>query len=200
MPRARVPLHARCMPGRVRGSLFVEYVRMLKARKDVDWRQRLPPEDLPYLAQRIEPEAWYPMATFERLGLEILELVADGDLEAVRAWGHITVRALGTLHGDLVVEGDPRESVMRFHVMRRTLFDFEAATILRLHDGEARLQIGYGMSPAAEEAASYQTLGFFEGLLDLAGATDVRGDFASRSWRGDDRTVIALGWKQPRAR
>ena len=124
------------MSWNVKGTLFVDYVRMLRATKGVFWPDHFEKEDVPYLTQRIEPDAWYPMAAFERLGLEILELVADGDLEAVRAWGHITVRALATLHGELVVEGDPRESVMRFHVMRRTLFDFEAATILRLHDGE----------------------------------------------------------------
>lgn len=30
----------------VRGPLFVDYVRMLRARKDVVWSNTLPPEDL----------------------------------------------------------------------------------------------------------------------------------------------------------
>jgi hypothetical protein len=188
------------MAGHVRGSLFAEYVRMLRARKGVDWPERLPPEDLPYLAARIDPDGWYPMATFERFGLQILELVADGDLDAVRAWGHMTVRALASRQPDLLVEGDPRESVMRFHVLRQSLFDFAAATILRLHDGEARLQVAFGMSPAAEEAASHQTLGFFEGLLELAGAEDVQADFASRRWAGDASTTLQLCWRPPSRR
>ena len=34
---------------RVKGILFVDYVRMLRAHKGVDWSARLPAEDVPYL-------------------------------------------------------------------------------------------------------------------------------------------------------
>ena len=75
------------MTRRVRGSFFVEYVRMLRRRKDVDWSEVLTPEDLPCLEQRIEADAWYPMESFERLGLAILSKLdgavrkyADGKL------------------------------------------------------------------------------------------------------------------------
>jgi len=185
------------MAPQVRGSLFLDYVRMLKTRRELEWSPRLPPEDLPYLAERIDPDGWYPMATFERLGLLILELVAGGDLEAVRVWGQITVRTLAARHADVLVANDPRESLMRFHVLRRSLFDFEAATIARLHDTEARILIAYGMSPAAEEAASYQAMGFFEGLVDLAGGREVAAHFAERSWRGAGSTTLVLKWKPP---
>jgi hypothetical protein len=50
---------------RVKGSLFVDCVRMLRSRADVDWSKHLQPVDLGYLVQRIDREAWYPMATFE---------------------------------------------------------------------------------------------------------------------------------------
>jgi hypothetical protein len=183
------------MTRHVQGSLFLDYVRMLKARKDVRWSNHLAPEDLPYLEQRIELGGWYPMATFERLGLAILELIADGDLEAVRVWGQITVRTLADRQPGSLVEGDPRESLMRFHVVRKTLFDFEAVTVVGLSDGEVRLQIAYHMSPAAEEAASYQTMGFFEGLLELARGRDVKARFAERSWRGDDSTTLVVTWR-----
>jgi uncharacterized protein (TIGR02265 family) len=184
----------------VKGSLFLDYVRMLKARKGVDWSTYLAPEDLPYLDARIDPAGWYPMATFERLGLAILETIAAGDLEGVRAWGQISVRPLASLHGDLLVGDDPRESLMRFHVVRRALFDFEAVKVQALSDTEARLEITYGMAPAAEEAAAYQTMGFFEGMLELAGGRNVDARFAQRSWAGDARTVLVVRWAPPARR
>src|SRR5690242_12396678 len=107
----------------VKGSLFLDYARMLKARKDFDWSPYLTPEDLAFMGQRIDIAGWYPMATFERFGLAILQMIADGDLQAVRVWGQVTASTLATLHRDLVVKGDPRESLMRFHVLRRSLFD-----------------------------------------------------------------------------
>ena len=42
----------------VRGSFFVEYVRMIRRRKDVEWMRTLRVEDLALVQQRITPEAW----------------------------------------------------------------------------------------------------------------------------------------------
>ena len=64
----------------VKGTLFVDYVRMLRAKKGVDWSRWLAPHDLEMLRTQIEPEAWYPMSTFERMGLAILAEVAQGNL------------------------------------------------------------------------------------------------------------------------
>jgi hypothetical protein len=66
------------MPRHVKGVLFADYVRMLRAHRDRPWTQYLQPEDLPYLDQRIDPGQWYPMETFERLGIAIMHAVADG--------------------------------------------------------------------------------------------------------------------------
>ncbi len=50
------------------------------------------------------------------------------------------------------------------------------------------------MGPMAEEAASYQTMGFFERLLTVAGAQAVVTEFTQRSWAGDERTLLELSW------
>jgi hypothetical protein len=181
----------------VKGSLFRDYARMLKARKGFDWSPYLPPDDLAYLDRIIDEAGWYPMATFERFGLAILKMIADDDLEAVRLWGQSTARTLATQHRGLVVEDAPRESLMRFHVLRRTFFDFEAAAVLSLQDDEVRVQLAYAMSPVAEEAASYQTMGFFEGLVELAGGGQVTARFNAQSWRGGATTTLVLGWVLP---
>src|SRR6185436_14336279 len=52
----------------VRGVLLVDYVRMLRSQKSVDWSRHLEPQDLQYLETHIDPAGWYPMATFERMG------------------------------------------------------------------------------------------------------------------------------------
>jgi hypothetical protein len=86
---------------------------------------------------------------------------------------------------------------MRFDVLRQTLFDFDAASIARIHDTEVRVRIAYGMSATAEEAACHQAMGFFEGLVQLAGGRDVQSRFESGSWRGDDHTVLVVKWSPP---
>jgi hypothetical protein len=181
---------------RVKGTLFVDYVRMLRSRADVDWSQRLAPVDLGYLVQRIDKEGWYPMETFERMGVAILAELAQGSLEAVRMFGRASIDWLCQSHGNLIARGDPRDTIMRFHVLRRSFFDYPALDIVAVSDGEASVLVSYGMGPVAEEAASWQTLGFFERLLEVAEAREVQAWFGSQSWKDDLVTTIELRWEQ----
>ncbi len=171
---------------------------MIRAHKQQDWAADLATEDLPWLEGHIAHDAWYPMATFERLGNAILRRIAHGNLDLVRMWGRFQVDQLRILHPALLAEGDPIETLTRFRVLRATFFDFEALEIPMLHDGQADIVIRYGMGPMAEEAASVQTQGFFERLLELAAATAVTARFTETSWTGDPRTLLQLRWDQGR--
>jgi hypothetical protein len=179
----------------VKGVLFADYVRMLRRHRGVDWGEHLETEDLPYLAMVIEPDRWYPMATFERLGNAILRFIANGDLLAVRMWGRYSVDQLRVTQPSLVEAGDPVETLNRFRVLRSTYFDFDALDVRMLHDGAAEISIAYHMGMPAEEAAALQTMGFFERQLELAGARDLEADFRQRSWAGDPETLLVITWK-----
>jgi hypothetical protein len=178
----------------VRGVLFLDYVRMLKAHKGVEWDAILSAEDAGYLHRQIDPTAWYPMETFERMGNAILKFVAGDKMLPVQLWGRYSAAQLRAAHPMLLAPNDPVESLTRFRVMRETFFDFEALQVLMLHEGEAHIAIHYYMGTPAEEAASYQTMGFFEGLLEIAGAKDVRATFKATSWQGAPRTLLDLRW------
>jgi hypothetical protein len=158
----------------VKGTLFVDYVRMLRGHKSASYAKYLIDEDKSFLVQRI----------------------AHGDLETVRAFGRMSIDWLCQQHPGLLASGDPRDTVMRFQVLRSSFFDYGALEISSVSDGEASLHVGYGMGDRAEEAASWQTLGFFERLLEVAGAKDVRAWFSKRTWVGDPGTVIQLRWTQ----
>lgn len=181
----------------VRGVLFLDYVRMLKAHKGVEWDAILSAEDVAYLDAPIDITGWYPMPTFERMGNAILRFVAGDKLLPVQLWGRFSAAQLRAAHPMLLAPNDPVESLTRFRVMRETFFDFEALQVLMLHDGEAQIAITYHMGMPAEEAASYQTMGFFEGLLELAGAKDIRASFRAKSWEGAQRTILDLHWTSP---
>lgn len=178
----------------VKGVLFVDYVRMVRGHKGVDWSRHLTAGDLAYLTKRIEPEGWYPMETFERMGIAILLEVAGRNMSLVRQWGRMSVDWLHLEQQSLLVTGDVRETLMRFRVLRQSFFDYAALEIDELTDEEATIDIRYGMAPLAEEAASEQTLGFFEHLVEVAGGLEVSASFASRSWAGDAATKIKLSW------
>lgn len=167
---------------------------MLRRTKNVDWSTVFEPEDLSYLVQRVEPDAWYPMATFERFGVAILTHVEGATLDAVRLWGRFSVNEFVTAHPELIAPNHPVESLMRLKVLRATLFDFPAFTVPMLGEGNAYVDIHYQMGPRAEEAACLQTMGFCEGVLSLAGATKVQASFATCSWHGASNTRVELTW------
>ena len=181
----------------VRGVLFVDYVRMLRATKVPALAQHLGDEELAYLTQPIEKDAWYPMAVFEKLGCAILSLVAQGQMFPVRLWGRYSATQLHKQYPALLSPNDPVETLNRFRVLRETFFDFSALGVPLLHDDAAQISISYHMGNPAEEAASYQTMGFFEGLLELAGAKDINADFRTKRWAGAPQTLLVLSWQLP---
>jgi len=182
----------------VRGVLFVDYVRMLRSQKAIDWAHHLPSDDLRFLHIQIEPHAWYPMSAFERMGNAILATVTRGELFPVQLWGRYCAAQLRAANPMLLEPGNPPETLARFRVLRETFFNFHALEVPLLHDDEIHIVVRYHMGMPAEEAASYQTLGVFEGLLELAGGKDVRSAFVEKSWAGGDRTLLALRWTPPR--
>lgn len=177
--------------------MFVDYVRMLRSQKNVDWSRHLAPDDLPYLQAHIDPMSWYPMGCFERMGNAILNTVTRGELFPVQLWGRYSAAQLRAANPMLLAPNDPPETLSRFRVLRETFFDFNALDVPMLHDDEANIVLRYYMGMPAEEAAAYQTMGFFEGLLELAGAKDVRAAFHEESWKGDSRTMLVLRWRPP---
>jgi len=181
----------------VRGVLFADYVRMMRGHKDVDWSKHVPREDLFYLRNKVNHDEWYPMETFERFGNAILAEVAGNDVEAVRHWGQFSVDQLRAANPTLVAPDDPAETMMRFRIQRATYFDFDALEIVALAPGRAEIVIHYYMGKKAEEAAAYQTMGFFERLLEIAGATSVHPRFMYCSWDGDPRTLLVIDWHEP---
>ncbi len=186
------------MDRHVKGVLFVDYVRMIRGNKNVDWSRHLDRDDIALVHARIEPDGWYPMSTFERMGNAILREVADGSVSAVRMWGRLSAAPLHASQPLLVADGDPVETVNRFRVLRSTYFDFEALDVISLIDGHSEVTINYFMGDSAEQAASFQTMGFFEGILEAAGARDIDARFVERAWEGNAATRLELRWRTPR--
>jgi hypothetical protein len=182
------------MMRRVRGILFVDYVRMLRGYPNVDWSKYLLPEDIDLMRSRIDLEAWYSMETFERFGVAILAEVGNWQLEAVRMWGRFQLDSVLAVYSTLLAPGDPRETMMRFQTLRRTFFDYDALNVVEVHDGSAAVTIAFGMGRIAEEAAAYQALGFFERLIESARGRSVGARFRSKSWKGASITRVELAW------
>lgn len=183
------------MARHVKGSLFLDYVRMIKSLKGVDWSAYLTPDDLAYLDKRILTSQWYPMETFERMGVGILKEAARGNMDSVRLWGRMSVDALVTIYKVMVTDGDPADSLKKFSVLRANLFDYEVTEIIPRDDGGVRMKLNFRMGPPAEEAATQQMIGSMERILELSGAKNVKSKIRAKAWRGDPDTLIDISWE-----
>lgn len=184
------------MDRKVKGSFFMDYVRMIRSHKDVDWRQYLLPQDLAFLDQKISAAEWYPMDTFERMGIGIFREISNNNLLGVKLWGRMSVDAMSKLYPESISAGDPRESLIRYQVARNGLFNFDPVHFLTSYKTYAKLEIAYHMSPLAEEAATWQTLGYFERLLELSGASNLQHRFSRKLWEGAATTILEFDWSQ----
>ena len=179
----------------VKGALFLDYVRMVKKRKDVNWGQYLTPEDNKILEQLILPSAWYPLETYQRLGAAVLHEIAKGKVELVRQWGRISMEELTKVYANLVCAGNPLRSLEIFQLLRTRFFDSEVLEVTPVGDNGARIKVDATFAGEAEEAYAYQMLGSFERLLELSGAKNIKYRFSQASRKGDPNTVIEIKWE-----
>lgn len=161
-----------------------------------EWQTRLPKAAATVVATKIAPDEWYSMEAFEQLGLCLLRFVVGGEHDAIRLWGRYQVQGVLEYLPDLKNPNDPRDSVMRFGAFLSSLFDFPAVVVDGVDDEEALITVDYGMSADAEEAATWQTVGFFEELVTASGGREATGRLQSRSWLpGEPRTTFVLTWR-----
>src|SRR6187549_3763343 len=99
----------------VRGVLFLDYVKMVRSFKGPTIATYLDEEARRHMAMTIDPNAWYPMTVFEKLGCAILATVARGELFPVQLWGRYSAQQLHKAYPSLLDAGHPVETLRRFH-------------------------------------------------------------------------------------
>lgn len=180
----------------VKGSLFRDYVRMIKKHKHIDWSRHLPPSDMEYINHGIVTVVeWYPYDTFRNMGEAIFKELAHGDPEAARLWGRNTMDSLAGLYrNNLVVSGDQFRTLKKFIDMQGYFFDFGGFYLSVLGEDHIEIKIDKAFGSRGVQGYNFQMLGSFQRLLELSGATDVKAKFLKKAWEGAPNSVIELRW------
>jgi CheY-like chemotaxis protein len=181
----------------VRGILFIDYVRMLRRYGASDRaRASLPPDEAFYLSTRLDPEAWYPMEAFQRLGLALLAEVVGPELRVIRLWGRSQVATLVGFLPELGSAPGPGEAVTLLSTFVQGLFDFPCVVVERVEREQAEVRLDFGMGGPAEAAARLQAQGVFEELVTSTGgrsvASTLTGPQLSLRWRLQRITAAGL--------
>ena len=182
---------------KVKGSLLVDYARMIKANKDKDWNRYLKPEDWEILNQRILPSFWYSFETFQRCGLAAFHLIAGDNLDLVRQWGKISTELLVKGPYKMLEQAsDPYSALERFNILRGQLFNFDIFTLELKKIGEKGIKIRAQTSPNEEGNDTYiaQKFGSTERLVELTGGKNPKIVVITRPKRGAPLLEFDVTW------
>ncbi|HUT54556.1 MAG TPA: hypothetical protein VM658_14295 [bacterium] len=127
---------------RIKGSVVLDMVKVIRAFKDLPWDRYLKPEDFEIVKTMVIPTAWYPIETYQRMGLAVYKLVAKESEDVVRKFGQAAMKEL--LEGPyrpFLVKNDPFEAVAKFFELRKSLFTFSKMAIEKTGDKSLRARI-----------------------------------------------------------
>lgn len=98
----------------VKGTIFSEYIRMIKMAPDLEWSRYLTEEDLALANEVILASSWYPLETYKRLGVAVFKLMAKQDLKAAWLWGRASLDEQIRTYKNIVQPNDPLGSIRKF--------------------------------------------------------------------------------------
>jgi hypothetical protein len=178
---------------RVKGSLFVEFVKTIRANKTGIFDRYLTQEDREIISQRILSNIWYPYETFKHCLTAVCEVIAKNDLEVVKEWGRLYGQAImTTLYVSILKQGNPLSYINHIGLLVRNFFDFGRVEIVIESETRAVYKI-FDFDP--EYAPVHYLLnGWIERTTEICGAKKLKCETISKSWAGDDCTSIRFSW------
>ncbi len=180
-------------PSRVKGALVSAAIEAIGAADLARVLARLDGELAAPLRRVILPMAWLPLAAYvELLRAAERELGADGSL-AVRVGRATADRELTTTHRLFMQSATPQLAVERIPLLFRAYHAPGSAVVDHGMAGSTKVETE-GLSPDTLVHALAMS-GFYQRLLELTGARDVRASVLACRERGDEATVTALRWR-----
>ena len=179
---------------RVKGSIFIDFVKTIKASKNPAYEKYLTAEDKQLLSQRLLPSAWYPFETFKHALEGIFEVLAKKNLDTVRGWGRVYGEAIiSGFYTGIIRDGRPLESLQKYPTYLKNMLDFGSMEVKESGTNEALVTIR-NFDPAFVPFF-YIMFGWLERSLEMCGAKDVKSELISATWQGAPETQVKFVWK-----
>jgi len=110
---------------KVKGTVIVDLVRIIRSQKDIDWSKYLEPEDFEIVKSLIVPGKWYPGDSFWRISWAVTKEIGKVQIDNIFFFGRLTAKSFVRVYKQLLVEGDPSASLENSVRFRQAFYDFE---------------------------------------------------------------------------
>ncbi len=182
------------MDRKVKGTIFSEYVRMIKANKHLEWDRYLGEDEWKLVNEMILPSNWYPVESYKRMGLAVFKLLAKDDINVAWTWGRLSLEGLTKVYKNLVVANDPFESMKKFAMIQRNLASFDLIRLEKVDQNTLHIELQVFFGEEADKAYAYQMGGMLERTAELSAPSKAEVNFIKKSWEGDNNTVFEMKW------
>jgi hypothetical protein len=180
----------------VKGTMLVDYVRLIRAQKETAWEKYLTKEDLEIVKGRIFPAGWYPYKTFQRCGLAVLREIANNDLGIVRQWGRVTMKNLiEKTYPQIKRCNNIFDAFQSLQAIRNRFFNFVAPFYEKAGPKSVRIILEGAPNEEGVKPFCYQVVGNYDYLIEEYGGKNVQVVWEKKTWEGDDSTSFVLTWE-----
>jgi hypothetical protein len=184
------------MERKLKGSVALDMVKVVRAFPDQPWDRFLLPEDMEIVNSMIIPAEWYPIEFFQRVGLAVYKLVAKGNDEVVAQFARRAMKELYEgPYRPFLAQGDPFAATEKFLDLRRGLFNFSKMEMERT--GEESLRVRISEFGTLEEGLDVFMLVLgvhFQELIKYNGGDRVNLDYHRETEAGQIKMVFELSW------
>jgi hypothetical protein len=181
---------------KVKGELLVDFVKMIRAAKDLPWKEHLKPEDMEIVNSMVIPTSWYPVESYQRMALAVWELVAKRNEEVVHEYGRQAMRELlKGFYRPHLDRGDPFQAVDKFLGLRRSLFSFSRTEVKKKGENNILVRIsGFG-SFEGMDIYALLIAAYLQALIEFNRGKDVKYDIQETREQDEQVYLINIEWK-----
>ena len=181
---------------KVKGSMLVDQVRIIRANKDKDWSEYLGPEDWETIMETILPSTWYPLEIYKRCGWAVFQVIAGGDPNLARMRGKIRGKELfENIYKNIAATKDPMTALKSFVKIYGNLFNFSSLEFEKVGDKHAVVKHDYDPKDPTNVPYCYTLMGHLEILVEITGGKNVQIEFTSKQWEGAPVTNFDITWE-----
>jgi len=188
---------------RVKGTVLLDYVRLIHVAKDKNWDKYLKKEDWNIINGRILPSVWYPYEYFYRFGNAVLQEIAGGNMDIVRQFGKSNAETLfkgtykGIMESTITGGGGAIRFLERYTALVPTLFNFAVIVLEKVSEKHVKfnVKVDLKLEEVLWEPYFAQLSGTVEKVVEMCGGKNPRVKIIAKRWEGGAQdSVLDIVW------
>jgi hypothetical protein len=177
----------------VKGSMFIMFVKAIKADKKGTFDKFLTDKDREVLSKLILSSGWYPFETYKNCFLGVSQVIAGNNAKTLKDWGRMYgEESITTIYKSVLLKKDPRAAMEEYQRIFKNQFDFGRMEATMISDNE--MTVAVKDFDKEFEPWYYVAQGWVERVIQLVIQKPVRSEIMERSWAGAPATVFRFNW------